>query len=131
MAQDERPSLLILRSHIGYPSPDHTDDFEAHGLAFDADDVRRTKEVMGIPDEPFWAPDDVVDAYRANVAATGAEVHGEWEKRLAGWQGDRAASGRVLGRHRPPGLGGRPPKLRAGRERRHPAGHGEGADGLS
>ena len=51
-----RPSLLILRSHIGYPSPDHTDDHEAHGLAFDADDVTRTKAVMGIPDEPFWAP---------------------------------------------------------------------------
>jgi transketolase len=91
MAQDDRPSLLILRSHIAYPSPDHLDDYEAHGLAFDADDVRRTKEVMGIPDEPFWAPADIVAAYRGHTAAAGAEVHGEWEKRLAGWQGDRAA----------------------------------------
>jgi transketolase len=91
MAVDDRPSLLILRSHIGYPSPDHTDDHEAHGFAFDAEDVRRTKEVMGIPDVPFWAPDELVSAYRANAAARGVEARSAWEKRLAEWQGDRAA----------------------------------------
>src|SRR5215203_2376030 len=68
----DRPSLLILRTHIGYPSPDHTDDHEAHGLAFDADDVTRTKAVMGIPDEPFWAPAELVEAYRKQAAANGA-----------------------------------------------------------
>jgi transketolase len=91
MADEERPSLLVLRSHIGYPSPDHTDDHEAHGLAFDADDVRRPKEVMGIPDEPFWAPADVVATYRQHAAARGVEARQAWEKRLAGWHGDRAA----------------------------------------
>jgi transketolase len=91
MGVADRPSLLRLRSHIGYPSPDHTDDHEAHGLAFDADDVSRTKAVMGIPDEPFWAPADVVDAYRAHAAARGAEARQAWEKRLADWDGDRDA----------------------------------------
>jgi transketolase len=91
MGVEDRPSLLRLRSHIGYPSPDHTDDHEAHGLAFDADDVSRTKAVMGIPDEPFWAPADVVDAYRAHAAARGAEARQAWEKRLADWDGDRDA----------------------------------------
>ena len=67
--------LLVLRSHIGYPSPDHTDDYEAHGLAFDADDVTRTKAVMGIPDEPFWSPPELVEAYRNHVAATAARPH--------------------------------------------------------
>ncbi|HZB39744.1 MAG TPA: transketolase [Ilumatobacter sp.] len=74
----DRPSLLILRSHIGFPSPDHTDDHEAHGLAFDADDVTRTKAVMGIPDEPFWAPAELVEAYRKLAAAKGAGVHSAW-----------------------------------------------------
>jgi transketolase len=74
----ERPSLLILRSHIGYPSPDHTDDHEAHGLAFDAADTARTKAVMGIPDEPFWAPADVVDAYREHASSRGREAHDAW-----------------------------------------------------
>ncbi|MEO6653629.1 MAG: transketolase [Ilumatobacteraceae bacterium] len=73
-----KPTLLVLRSHIGFPSPDHTDDHEAHGLAFDAADVTRTKEVMGIPDEPFWAPHDVVDAYRSHAAERGQAAHSSW-----------------------------------------------------
>ena len=108
MAVDDRPSLLRLRSHIGYPSPDHTDDHEAHGLAFDEGDVSRTKAVMGIPDEPFWAPDEVVSEYRALAAARGAEARQAWEKRLAEWQGDRAALGRRLGRHGSARLGADP-----------------------
>ncbi len=80
---DDRPSLLVLRSHIGFPSPDHTDDHEAHGLAFDADDVSRTKQVMGVPDEPFWVPDGLVDAYRAHAAGRGAAAHQAWRERNA------------------------------------------------
>ena len=91
MAVEDRPSLLRLRSHIGYPSPDHTDDYEAHGLAFDADDVSRTKAVMGIPDEPFWAPAELVATYRAHAASRGTEARQAWEKRLAEWEGDRTA----------------------------------------
>jgi len=45
-----KPRLLVLRTHIGFPSPDHTDSHAAHGLAFSAEDVTRTKAVMGIPD---------------------------------------------------------------------------------
>jgi transketolase len=74
----DRPSLLVLRSHIGYPSPDHTDDPHAHGLAFDAADVTATKNVMGIPDEPFWAPTEAVDAYRELAAERGAAAHDAW-----------------------------------------------------
>ena len=103
MAVEDRPSFLRLRSHIGYPSPDHTDDPEAHGLAFDADDVRRTKAVMGIPDEPFWAPPEIVDAYRAHAAARGTR----------GPAGLGEAAGRVDGRPRTPGT--RPGPGRASR----------------
>jgi transketolase len=91
------PTLLVLRSHIGYPSPDHTDDHEAHGLAFDADDVARTKDVMGIPNEPFWVPDEVVDAYRNHAGGRGAVAHTQWNERnsvtaasadwIAAWNG--------------------------------------------
>ena len=74
----ERPTLLILRSHIGDPSPDHVDTAGAHGNPFSAADVTRTKEVMGIPDESFWAPDDLVAAYRAHTAERGAAAHDAW-----------------------------------------------------
>ena len=59
-AVTDKPSLLILRSHVAAPSPDWTDRHEAHGNPFTAEQVTRTKEVMGIPDEPFWAPADLV-----------------------------------------------------------------------
>ncbi|MFM8311052.1 MAG: transketolase [Ilumatobacteraceae bacterium] len=79
----DRPSLLVLRSHIGYPSPDLTDRHEAHGNPFTADHASRTKAAMDIPDEPFWAPADLVSAYRAHVAERGAAERAAWQQRRA------------------------------------------------
>jgi len=99
-AVTDRPSLLILRSHIGAPSPDFTDKHEAHGNPFGAEQITRTKAVMGIPDEPFWAPAEVVDAYRAHTAARGAAARTEWQQRfdassvdLAVWDAMWSATG--------------------------------------
>jgi transketolase len=78
---EDRPSLLILRSHIGFPSPDHTDTHEAHGLAFSAEDVARTKEVLGIPNEPFWCPEDLLSTYREYLRAKGASQRSRWLQR--------------------------------------------------
>lgn len=78
----DKPTLIVLRSRIGFPSPDHTDDHEAHGLAFDAADITRTKEVMGIPDEPFYVPDEVVSFYRG-AGSRGGAARAEWEARNA------------------------------------------------
>ena len=82
-AVDDRPSLVILRSHIAAPSPKHTDNHEAHGNPFTADDVSSTKQVMGIPDEPYWAPADLVAAYRRTLAERGTADRTKWEGRLA------------------------------------------------
>ena len=89
MAVTDRPSLLILRSHIGTPSPDFTDRHEAHGNPFKAEHVSRTKAVMGIPDEPFWAPNDLVSAYRTHCATRGAVARAEWNARFDGAGVDR------------------------------------------
>ncbi|HEX6657205.1 MAG TPA: transketolase, partial [Ilumatobacter sp.] len=91
MAVEDRPSLLILRSHIGHPSPDLTDSHEAHGNPFTPEQVSRTKAVMGMPDEPFWSPASVVEPYRKLMAQRGAEARSLWEGRLDAWSGDRAA----------------------------------------
>jgi transketolase len=65
MAEAERPSLVILRSHIGWPSPHLTDTKEAHGDPFGAEEIRLTKELLGLPaDEEFYVPDDVLELYR-------------------------------------------------------------------
>jgi transketolase len=79
----DKPSLLVLRTHIGFPSPDHTDDPHAHGLAFNAADVTRTKEVMGIPDEPFWAPADVVARYQQVARERGTAARQAWDESSA------------------------------------------------
>jgi transketolase len=90
-AVEDRPSLVILRSHIGSPSPDLTDNHEAHGNPFTADHVARTKAVMGIPDEPYWAPADVVTAYRSTSAANGREAREAWTSRVNSSTIDTAA----------------------------------------
>jgi transketolase len=91
MAETQRPSLLILRSHIADPSPTLTDDPHAHGNPFTAEDITTTKAVMGIPDEPFWAPAELVEAYRKHAAERGADEHGAWQARRDTVQHDRAA----------------------------------------
>jgi transketolase len=98
-AETQKPSLLMLRSHIGEPSPDHTDTAGAHGNPFSADDVTRTKEIMGIPDEAFWAPDDLVAAYRTAVGERGAAARAAWIEASAAvtsstdWQAAWAGTG--------------------------------------
>lgn len=77
---DGHPRLLILRTHIGTPSPDHTDTHAAHGLAFSAEDVTRTKSVMGIPDEPFHVPTELAEAYRSCALGRASSSRTSWEQ---------------------------------------------------
>lgn len=84
------PTLLVLRSHIAHPSPSLTDSPKAHGLAFDDETIREAKQVMGLPDEPFFVPDEVLAHYR-RAGERGRSEREAWEKRLAAYGGDRAA----------------------------------------
>ena len=90
MAVTDRPSLVVLRSHIGSPSPKYTDTADAHGSPFDPDDIAATKEILGIPaDSELWIPDDVL-AHLGEAGRRGRSAREDWERRLAGWGGDRA-----------------------------------------
>jgi transketolase len=86
----DRPSLIVLRSHIGYPSPEHTDSPAAHGLAFGAEDITSAKQVMGLPDEPFHVPDEVLDMYRS-AGSRGSAQRRDWEQRVEGALAGREA----------------------------------------
>jgi transketolase len=87
---DDRPSLVVVRSHIAFPSPAHTDDPAAHGYALKDDDIAATKAILGLPvDESFYVPDDVGAFYRA-AGARGREEREAWAKRLDAYDGDRA-----------------------------------------
>jgi transketolase len=88
---EAKPTLLVLRSHIGWPSPKLTDTKEAHGSPFGDEEIRVTKELLGLPpDETFWVPDEVRAFYGQEVAR-GESYRKEWEARFAAWTGDRVA----------------------------------------
>jgi transketolase len=83
MAEAERPSLVVVRSHIGWPSPKYTDTAHAHGNALGEDEVAAVKDILDMPpDEHFWVPDDVLDLYR-RAGARGAAERTAWEQRRA------------------------------------------------
>ena len=82
-----QPTLCILKTHIGFPSPDFTDVHEAHGNPFTADHVATTKARMGIPNEPFWAPSDLVSQLRAHATTRGAELLSAYDTTVAHAEG--------------------------------------------
>ena len=79
---DDAPSMIIVRSHVAYPSPGQTDNHEAHGYSLFDDEIAATKAVMGLPtDKSFYVPSDVVDAYRA-AGRRGAAERSAWRQRV-------------------------------------------------
>lgn len=84
----DRPSLIILRTHIAFGSPHKQDTAEAHGAPLGADEVRLTKERLGWPSrEPFVVPEPVVARWRS-LRGRGAALHAEWRAR---WEAYGAA----------------------------------------
>jgi transketolase len=87
-ADGERPSLVIVRSHIAFGSPNKVDTAGAHGAPLGEDEVRLTKEAYGYPSlEPFFVPDEVRDHY-ALAAERGAAAYREWQDGLAAYRAD-------------------------------------------
>jgi transketolase len=83
----DRPSLIILRTHIGYGSPNKQDTEKAHGSPLGEDEVRLTKEAYGWdPDAQFLVPEDVLAHFRATAGERGAKAEEEWEERAAAYR---------------------------------------------
>ncbi len=81
----DRPSLIAVRTHIGYGSP-LQDTFKAHGEPLGADNVKKTKEELGWPLEPdFYVPDDVLAFFRA-AGEKGAQAEAAWKTRYEQWK---------------------------------------------
>jgi transketolase len=94
MAVADRPSLILVRSHIGYGSPHKQDTSAAHGSALGEDEVRLTKEAYGWdPDKHFFVPDDAMAHFR-RACDRGREMQSEWVTRFEAFKQafpDRAA----------------------------------------
>ena len=88
---EDRPSLVIVRTVIGTPAPDSADTPAAHGYAMFDDEIAATKELMGLPpNEAFYTEPSVVDQYR-ELGVRGRDRREAWERRVADFDGDRAA----------------------------------------
>ena len=86
----DRPSLIVVRTHIGLGSP-RQDSNAAHGEPLGADNIRKTKEYFGWPIEPeFFVPDDVLAFYR-ECGARGAALQAGWDQTYANWKAVNAA----------------------------------------
>ena len=82
MAVTDRPSLVVVQSHIGYGSPHKQDTSSAHGSALGEDEVRLTKEAYGWdPDKHFYVPEDALAHFR-RTCARGQELEAEWQERF-------------------------------------------------
>ena len=79
---DARPSLIAVRTHIGFGSPNRQDSQKAHGQPLGDDEVRLVKEAYGWdPDETFFVPDKARELFRAAIPR-GRELVAEWQARL-------------------------------------------------
>ncbi len=76
----DQPSLIILRTHIGYGSPHKQDTSEAHGAPLGEEEVKLTKEFYGWPvDQPFLVPEDVKSSMGVQVEK-GKKLEADWDK---------------------------------------------------
>jgi transketolase len=85
----DQPSLIILRTHIGYGSPNKQDTEKAHGSPLGEDEVRLTKEVYGWdPDAQFLVPDEVLEHFRETAGERGARAQAEWTERAEAYRAE-------------------------------------------
>ena len=84
-ADTERPSLIIVRTHLGYGSPGKQDSFEAHGAPLGEEEVRLTKERLGWPLQPdFYLPELALARFR-QALPKGAALEAAWDALLGGY----------------------------------------------
>ncbi len=89
-AETDRPSLILVHTHIGYGSPKKQDSFEAHGNPLGEDELKAAKTALGWPSmDKFYLPEASVNFFR-EVGNKGAKTESEWQKKLSAYQKDFA-----------------------------------------
>src|SRR3954465_5989760 len=79
-AETSKPSLIIVRSHIGYGSPHNHDTAEAHGSPLGQDEITLTKTALGYPSqEPFYVAPEALKSWR-DTAKQRAKAHQDWNR---------------------------------------------------
>ncbi|MEE9150095.1 MAG: transketolase C-terminal domain-containing protein, partial [Candidatus Tectomicrobia bacterium] len=96
VAENERPSLIIVDSHIAYGAPHKQDTSAAHGEPLGVDEIRATKQRYGWdPDKHFFVPDEV-KARMTAIRERGAKQEAEWNEKFAAYKRDHPDLAREL-----------------------------------
>jgi transketolase len=85
-AEKDRPSIIVVRTHIAYGSPNKQDSASAHGSPLGEEEVKLTKKNLGWPPEPaFYIPEEASAHFRKAIER-GEKAEAEWQKRLAAYR---------------------------------------------
>jgi len=83
--ETDKPSIIILKTIIGWPSPGKQNTGKIHGSALGADELAATKKVLGFdPEQQFAVADDVI-AHTRSARERGAAQHAEWQRSFDAW----------------------------------------------
>lgn len=96
-AETERPTFIRLRTVIGWPAPNKQNTGAIHGAAIGADEISATKQILGLPDEPFGVEDTVIEHTR-EALDRGREAHAEWDDAFAAWRKGAEEHGELFDR---------------------------------
>jgi transketolase len=84
--EQSRPTIIIIRTTLGYGSPNKAGTSEAHGSPLGKEEVVRTKKALGWEwEEPFYVPPEALDQFRVAVDR-GRDLQSDWEGRFAAYE---------------------------------------------
>jgi transketolase len=84
-AETSRPSIIVLKTVIGWPAPHKMNTFQAHGSALGVDEVAEVKKILGFNPEESFEVDEAVLAHTREVYDRGQEKHAAWQKTFDDW----------------------------------------------
>ena len=88
--EPDRPTLIVVDSHIGYGSPHKHDTAAVHGAPLGEEEVRETKRAYDWPEDArFLVPDGVKEHFAAGIGVRGAELRAAWEEKLAAYAAEQ------------------------------------------
>ncbi len=94
--ETDRPSLILVKTHIGFGSPKKQDSFEAHGNPLGEDELLAAKKNLGWPSvDKFFLPDDALKFFR-EVGSKGAKTQADWQTQFEAYKKEFSTEGAEL-----------------------------------
>ena len=94
----DQPSIIAVRTIIGWPAPTLQNTGKAHGAALGEEEIRRTKEILGFDPDVHFGVDNEVLQHAREVVTRGREAHAQWQQSFDAWAKDNAERAALLDR---------------------------------